>query len=85
MSCTCQLLRPANFEEKMEASSAPILSYLCSICQLWSSKNIMPIYCVPMFVEFVILGVAKTTDVLSVSNEAGELTELSKYTLSKIF
>ena len=48
-------------------------------------KNIMPIYCVPMFVEFVILGVAKTADVLSVSNEAGELTELSKYILSKIF
>ena len=45
----------------------------------------MPIYCVPMFVEFVILGVAKTTPFLSVSNEAGELTELSKYILSKIF
>ena len=45
----------------------------------------MPIYCVPMFVEFVILGVAKTTPFLSVSNEAGELMELSKYTLSKIF
>ena len=44
----------------------------------------MPIYCVPMFVEFVILGVAKTTPFLSVSNEAGELMELNKYTLSKI-
>ena len=45
----------------------------------------MPISGVPMFVEFVILGIAKTTDVLRVSNEAGEVTELSKYTLSKIF